>query len=101
MHKENRDFSFNTGNIPAEQAVQQDYFYKKYGTIVKLAGLLGGGDFVFIYDPDAVEKVITMFVTVISAAQMISNVMKLANTFYVRSKCWQAGYLVRLVVLCC
>lgn len=32
-------------------------FYKEYGKIVKLSGLMGRPDLLFVYDPDEIEKV--------------------------------------------
>ncbi|KDR20887.1 putative cytochrome P450 301a1, mitochondrial, partial [Zootermopsis nevadensis] len=45
------------GDIPAEITTQQDYLHRKYGDIVKMAGLPGRSDMVMIYDPDEIEKV--------------------------------------------
>lgn len=32
-------------------------FYEKYGKIVKLSGLLGRADLLFVYDPDEIKKI--------------------------------------------
>lgn len=59
------DLSLNTGDIPADITTQQDYLHRKYGDIVKMAGLPGRSDMVMIYDPDEIEKVIILFASLI------------------------------------
>jgi hypothetical protein len=49
-----------TGDLAMDFADLQEYFHNKFGTIIKLQGLLSQSDLVYLYDPDDIEKVNTL-----------------------------------------
>lgn len=52
-------FCCSTGDVPSEFSELNEYMHKKFSIIAKVGGLIFRRDFVMLFDPEEIEKVIT------------------------------------------